>query len=682
MSGIAGIYDTAAPGPSPEALLAMAVELRHRGPDGVGLYLDRGFGMVHARLAVGHSGDTPDTPPPASNEAGQYWVVHDGAIYNAPELRAELRSRGHHFATNGDAELLAHAYEEWGADSLPRLNGQFAFALWDRTRAELFLARDRFGSAPLFLTMQGGSLAFASEAKALLLGAGTPRELDPLGVVESFALWACAPDRSAFAGIRELPGGHFLRCGAAGICEERRWWELPLGTPGEARDPDELAEELVALLEDAVRIRLRDGAPAATYLSGGLDSSALTALAARIVGRPLPAFAIGFADQRFDESAAQDQVAGALGAELRRITITEREVAESLPRVVELAEKPTLRTAPAPLLRLSAVARAAGARVVLTGEGADELFGGYDIFKLDRVRRFWARHPDSTLRPRLLHSLYGFLPHDLHRAGALLRETFRGGLTETADPLYSHRPRFDRAERLLGYFDPDFLERARKEGEPTERLRARLPEGFARWSDLERAQYLEITTFLCGYLLHAQGDRMSLGNSVEGRLPFLDHRVAEFAARLPDGLRLRGLQEKYLLRRAVAPLLPAAIARRKKRPYRAPIVAALAGPDAPAYVQELTRPARLAEAGVFRAAPVERLLAKCRRNAGGIVGEGDEMALVGICSVMLLHERFIARPRPGAAAGPTRVVIGARVRAPDSLHLELSYEELATATPA
>lgn len=688
MSGIAGVYLGEAGRVRPEQLLALAGELRHRGPEGVGLYLDGRFGMACT------SPDDVAGPgaQPYADESGRYWVAHDGEIYNAPEVRAELRQRGRRLATDAAAELLIHAYAEWGPAALERLNGQFALALWDHAAGELFLARDRFGTCPLFLAEAAGTLVFASEAKALLRERSALRELDALGVLEAFTLWATAPDRSAFAGIRELPAGSWLRLDAAGRRSERCWWELPLveevaastGPAGVAATRPEaaLAEELTALLEDAVRIRLRGELPVGTYLSGGLDSSAVTALAGKVAGRPLPAFAIGFTDRGFDETGEQDLAARALGVELSRITLSAPEIAESLPGVVALLEKPTLRTAPAPLLRLAALARSAGCRAVLTGEGADELFAGYDIFKLDQVRRFWARHPDSPLRPQLLYRIFGFLPHDLRRTGSLLPSVFRSGLTETADPLYSHRPRYEKGVRLRGYFTAEFLERAAREGEPTARLEARLPAGFERLSPLKRAQYIEISTFLTGYLLHAQSDRVLQGHAVQGRLPFLDHRVAEFAARLPDTLLLRGLREKYLLRRSLKGLLPPEIVRREKRPYRAPIAAVLAGPEAPAYVAELLEPARLAAAGIFEPRIVARLLAKCRRNAATLVSESDEMALVGITSTMLLHEQFIARPAPARYPMPARVGVGTRLITPESLDHFESYAPSATATPA
>ena len=640
----------------------MAGELRHRGPDGTGLYIDRHFGMVNTRLAII---DLTGGDQPLCDERGRYWVMQNGEIFNYPELQTELAALGHRFATNSDTEVLAHAYEEWGVECLHRLNGEFAFAVWDRETSELFLARDRFGIRPLFLIENSGRLAFASEVKALLRHPDAARTFDPVAIVQAFTLWATEPARTSFAGIRELPPGHWLRVGPRGR-EERRWWDVRFASPDDARtDPESvLVDELAELLDDATRIRLRADVPVGTYLSGGLDSSAVTALAQRHTRHPVHAFAIGFTDAAFDETEEQNLVANRLGTEVTRIVMDGRAIAELMPRVVHLSEKPTLRTAPAPLLKLSETVRAAGYKVVLTGEGADEMFAGYDVFKLDKVRRFWSRYPDSQCRPRLLHRLYPYLAQDLGRAGRLLPNVFRSGLTNTDDPLYSHRLRFEHAARSLRFLEPAMLDRGQAAGDPSNSVLSRLPDGYAAFSTLGRAQYIEISTFLTGYLLHSQGDRMLMGNSVEGRFPFLDHRVAEFAARLPDHAKLPGLREKYILRRAVQPLLPAEIVSREKRPYRAPILRAFMGPGAPAYVGELLESSRLREAGIFAPSAVEQLVQKCRRNANGFVSESDEMALVGVLSVMLLDELFVRRPALAAPAQPTRVVIGATTVAP------------------
>jgi asparagine synthase (glutamine-hydrolysing) len=639
-------------------LMAMAGELRHRGPDGTGLYQDARFGMVNTRLAII---DLAGGDQPLSNEDGRFWVMQNGEIYNWIELRDELRELGHRFATTSDTEVIAHAYEQWGADCLPRLNGDFAFAVWDRHTKELFLARDRFGARPLFLAELGGDFAFASEAKALLRHPAARRELDPAGLVESFTTWSNLPERSAFVGIRELAPAHYLRLGPTGPPEERRWWDLDFTPRDEHPAEADLIDEVEALLSDATRIRLRADVPVAAYLSGGLDSSATAALARRHLTKPLYSFGIGFEDPIFDESEFQDRMAAELGTHLTRVTVGARDIGELLPRAVELSEKPTLRTALAPLLRLSRAVQDAGLKVVLTGEGADELFAGYDIFREDKVRRFWAREPESRLRPLLFARLNAFLARDLSRSGAFLSGFYGRGLTEVDDPLYSHRIRFANTARCLRLFRPEVLERAAAEDDPLARLVARLPQGYGGFSALGKAQYLEITSFLEGYLLHSQGDRMLMGHSIEGRFPFLDYRVAELAARLPDRLRLRGLEEKYALRKAVAPFLPKEVHARTKRPYRAPIGQVFVGPDAPEYARELLRPERIEEAGLLSADAVRRVVAKFEAAGGTRAGETDEMALVGAISTMLLHEQLVARPSLAPEAVPTRVVVGADV---------------------
>jgi asparagine synthase (glutamine-hydrolysing) len=658
--GLAGTY--ARPGHLAEAdfLLSMAGELRHRGPDGTGLYLDGRFGMSSTRLAIV---DLDGGDQPLSNEDGRYWVMQNGEIYNYVELQAELRELGHRFRTSCDTEVIVHAYEQWGTGCLERFNGDFAIALWDRERREIFLARDRFGVRPLFVGEFGGDFTFASEAKALLRHPAAKRALDPLALVETFTIWSVLPDRSAFVGVRELPPAHSMLVGPDGIIEERRWWDLPFPPAGEARAArgDE-HEELLELLRDATRLRLRADVPVAAYISGGLDSSATAALACDLAPQGLSSFGIGFRDPRFDESVYQDRVAEELGTSLTRVTVGAADIAELLPRAIELSEKPTLRTAPTPLLRLSAAVNESSLKVVLTGEGADELFAGYDVFREAKIRRFWAREPDSQLRPLLFARLNEYLGKDLRRSGPFLARFYGRGLTDTDDPLYSHALRFANTARCIRLLSPEVVARAATEGDPRERLRARLPRSFSQLTPLAQAQYLEITSFLMTYLLHSQADRMLMGFSIEGRFPFLDYRVAEFAARTPDDLKLHGLEEKYVLRQAVAPLLPPEIVQRRKVPYRAPVAAALTGPSAPEYVRDLLDPAALADAGVLDPQAVAKVVRKCA-TAGGTAGETEEMALVGSLSIMLLHEQFVARPRTAAALEPTKVVVGDVVRA-------------------
>ena len=656
MCGISGSYRARGRKADCALLLVMAGELLHRGPDGVGLYLDGAFGMANTRLAVV---DVVGGEQPLCDERRRYWVMQNGEIYNHVELRAELEARGHEFGTRCDTEVVAHAYEEWGTACLSRFNGDFALAVWDRERRELLLARDRFGVRPLFLAEYDGDVCFASEAKALLRHPASRRALDPVGIADIFTAWTTLPDRTAFDGIRELPPAHYVLVGESGAGPAVRWWNLDF-EPG-AGDTAELVEAVEDLLVDSVRLRLRADVQVGAYLSGGLDSSAITAIAKRQIGGDrLSAFGLGFADRRFDESKAQDAVAAELGIALERTVVGASAIAAAFPAAVELAEKPLLRTAAAPLLCLSGAVRDAGLKVVLTGEGADELFAGYDLFREDKVRRFWARDPGSALRPLLLTRLNRWLATDPSKTGAFLTSFYARNLLEVEDPLYSHRLRFANTARSLKILHGDLRQAAAREAGFGERLLAMLPPSFARLSPLARAQYLEIATFFEGYLLHSQGDRMLMGNSVEGRFPFLDFRLAEIAARLPDSLRLRGLREKHALRLAVARFLPSELRSRPKVPYRAPIQRVFFPAGGDGELQAFLEPAPVADAGLLDPDIVARLVAKFRRPDAA-VSETDEMALAGATSLMILHERLVARPVLAEPLEPTRVVVGDEV---------------------
>lgn len=666
MCGIAGVYERAGRAANADVALAMAGELRHRGPDGTGLYLDDRLAMVNTRLSIV---DLEGGDQPIGNEDGRYWVVHNGEIYNHPELRQELEGLGHRFSTHCDTEVLVHAYEQWGPDCLHRLNGAFAFALWDRETGRLFLARDRLGIRPLFIAEVQGTLLFASEGKALLRHPAVERQLDPVGLLETFSLWATAPDCSAFRGVRELAPGSYVVVGPDGIECERVYWDVHFERSHEfeGRSESDLADELLALLEDATRLRLRADVPVSAYLSGGLDSSAIAAMIRRTTDVPRRFFAVRFDDARFDEGEFQERMARELHTDLTSISVGGNDIAEAFPEVIRLSEKPMFRTAPAPMLLLSRMVHEAGFKVVLTGEGADEVFAGYNIFREAKVRRFWARHPESEMRPLLLRRLYPYLARDLGRTGAFLKRFFARGMMDVDDPLYSHRLRFENGRRVAGLLHPELLEAAHGGGSPETRLVGRLPSEFAAFGPLGKAQYLELHTFMQGYLLHSQGDRMLMGNSVEGRFPFLDHRLSEFAARVPERLRMRALEEKYLLRRAAAPLLPRDIMRRSKRPYRAPILGAFIGSHNPEYVDELLSERHLRTTGLFEPRAVRLLVQKCRKRVEQGVSESDEMALVGVLSTLLLHHSLVASPRLAATAAPTRLVVGANIQPPSRL---------------
>jgi asparagine synthase (glutamine-hydrolysing) len=659
MCGIAGMLDTSGAAVERGLLLEMAGELTHRGPDGVGLYRDGGFGMVNTRLSIV---DLAGGDQPIANETGQLWVVYNGEIYNHTELRGQLQQLGHHFATRCDTEVIVHAWEQWGTDCLKRFNGAFAFALWDRRSREVFLARDRLGVRPLFLATAGRCLLFASECKSLLRHPQLTRQLDPLAMVETMTTWATSPGRSAFRGVRELAPGHFSRIGEAGLLEEQRWWEVPFVPPVAAVEvaQDQLVEQLRELLLDSVRLRLRADVPVGVYLSGGLDSCAIAAAAREVSGTKMRAFSLRFEDPLFDEGHYQAQMGEVLGTQMSSVEIGSHQIAELFPEVVWCAEAMTLRSSPAPMFALSRHVRERGFKVVLTGEGADEAFAGYDIFREDKIRRFWARQPSSSCRPALLRRIYPFLARDLGKTGAFAQGFFGRGLSETNHPLYSHRIRFENTRRLTALASPAVLAAAGG-FDPQQELIDRLPPNWFEVHPQSRAQYLETITFMEGYLLHTQGDRMLMGNAVEGRFPFLDYRLWEFAARVPARLNLRGLREKHLLREAVAPWLPKALANRKKQPYRAPILQAFFGPKAPGYVAELLSLDRLRQAELFDVDRVTRLVTKCQGGLAQGVSETDEMGLMAVVSGMLLYSSFVEAPKRALPASPSREVEGQRV---------------------
>jgi asparagine synthase (glutamine-hydrolysing) len=652
MCGIAGLLAIAAQAQPPgrDELLAMIGALHHRGPDGQGVWQQGAVGLAHARLSII---DLAGGAQPMANEDGQVRVTFNGEIFNYVELRQRLVERGHIFRTTSDTEVLVHLYEEHGTGFVDHLNGQFALALWDVRRQRLVLARDRVGIRPLFHARVAGRLAFASEVKALFTLPGLAPRLDPSGLAATFNYWAVFPPRTVWEGVQALPPGHLLVIDATSGSERlQRYWDWPFEAAAEPpRWSDERwADELRERLVDAVRLQLRADVPVGAYLSGGLDSSIITTIVRRRTQTPLRTFSLTFADPEFDESAAQRQLVRHLGTEHSSIEASGEAIAAAFPRMVRHAEAPLLRTAPVPMMLLADSVRAAGYKVVLTGEGADEAFAGYDLFKEAAVRRFVARQPASRWRPALLARLYPYLAHSPMAGRAMTQAYFGGGSGQGSEPHFAHMMRAATTRRTLAFFRPDWQARMATHS-PEGELAQSVPPAFAQWPALARDQYVEAHTLMSGYLLSSQGDRAAMAASVEARYPFLDHRLLEFSCRMPARLKLCGLHEKVLLRRAFAAELPPSIASRGKQPYRAPDSASFfegrAGEGASGRKRlrdetaELLDPAHLDDAGLFDAPAVAKLVEKCR--SGRAIGFGDNMAFVGIVSCMWLHRQFIRR---------------------------------------
>ncbi|MFI5387341.1 MAG: asparagine synthase (glutamine-hydrolyzing) [Fimbriimonadales bacterium] len=646
MCGIAGFYG--APKwelPPRRVLERMLAAIRHRGPDDWGIHLDGPVGLGHVRLSII---DLAGGRQPMADERKTVWVTFNGEIFNYVELKKELISAGHRFRTSSDTEVILQAYRRKGPRCVEDFNGDFAFALWDRQRDQLMLARDRMGVRPVFYAIQDGVLVFGSEAKALLQVPGLRAVLDPVALCQCFTFWHSLAPRTAFKGIQELPPGHLL-VAHGGTVTVQPYWQSSF-PPANYRNPTvrpeaELAEELRALLLDATRIRLRADVPVGAYLSGGLDSSAIAALIQLVAPGRLRTFSVAFESPEFDESRYQLEMARALQCDHESVTVTNHDIAASFPDVIRHTERPIVRTAPTPLYRLARLVRQNSYKVVLTGEGADEVFGGYDLFKEAKVRRFWARQPQSARRPLLLRRLYPYLAGLQGQSTSYLEAFFKVGLDQPGDPFFSHRPRWATTAGVVRFLSDDLLD-SLAGYDPIEELQASLPPDFFGWHPLSRAQYLETAHLLPGYILSSQGDRVSMAHAVEGRFPFLDHRVVEFAAALPPRMKLRGLTEKYLLRRSLQGDLPPAIAWRPKQPYRAPDSQCFFDGDSPDYVQDLLSPAAIARTGYFDPRSVEKLVRKCR--AAGAVGFRDNMALVGILSVQLLDHSFIQEVMAGS----------------------------------
>lgn len=638
MCGIAGILSaSAASAPDAEELLRMIAVLRHRGPDGYGLYRDAFVALGHARLSIV---DLSGGAQPMSNEDGSLWVTFNGEIFNHVELRAELEQFGHRFQTRCDTEIIVHAYEQWGQDAWLRFNGQFAFALWDAQRRRLWLVRDRLGILPLYYARVDARMFFASEPKALFAAGPISPRLDAAGVVQAFTRWSATAPRTVFEGVASVQPAGVVGFDDALRPSERIYWrpDFSVDPAWESRSLDQAADALEEKLSRAVALRLRADVPVGAYLSGGLDSSVVGDRMRARQPDEFRTFSVRFTDPVFDETGPQRLMAGLLGTQHHEILCDDQQLVQALPDLIWHCEAPLLRTAPAPLFLLSGLVQATGRKVVLTGEGADELLAGYDIFKEDRIRRFWARRPESQIRPRLLSRLYADVRSASQRDSAIWRQFFAQGMADLSDPLYSHRVRWSNMAWSLRLLDPDWIG-AFSSDELDARLSESLPPSFGAWSPLSRAQMLEISTFLSPYLLSFQGDRVAMAHGVEVRYPFLDPEVVDFCCRLPGRFRLRGLLDKVVLRRVASRRLPEDIWRRPKKPYRAPLASPFFAGTSPGYVDDLLSESALRRSGVVNVPVAGRLVEKARRLGGRMSGEREEMALVGLLTLQLLLEQ-------------------------------------------
>lgn len=637
MCGIAGVFRPGHGPPSEILLRRMLFLLRHRGPDEFGIYLDSSIGLAHARLSII---DLSTGQQPMCNEDNSLWIVFNGEIFNYIELRKELVSRGHRFRTISDTEVILHLYEEKGCGALDELNGQFAFAIWDTNRKELFLARDRMGIRPLYYTHVGKDWVFGSEVKAIFAHPDVTRKIDPVALDDIFTFWLPLSPRTTFEGISEVPPAHSLTIDEHGA-RLQRYWELPEETdPHGLHDESYYAEALRELMVDSIRLQLRADVPVGAYLSGGLDSSVIASLIRQFTPNPLRTFSIRFEDPEFDESDKQKIMSDYLGTEHSSFNCGYGDIANKFPEVIWHTETPILRTAPVPLFLLSRLVRESSYKVVLTGEGSDEILAGYDLFKEAKVRRFMEASPESGMRPLLLNKLYPYLQNSPTRSVAYAKAFFGAPISPFPMEFHSHAPRWNMTSMIKGFYSRDLRDEVASSSAPERIARQfRWGERSKRLDPLTWSQEIEIKTLLPSYLLSSQGDRMLMGNSVEGRFPFLDHRVVEFAMRIPPNIRMKGLTEKYILRKSMAGLLPKEIKEMTKRPYQAPDAKSFLGVAVSEVAKEMLSRNCISRKGYFDPILTEGLVKKCRRNP--TIGFKDNMAFIGILSTQILDQLFV-----------------------------------------
>jgi asparagine synthase (glutamine-hydrolysing) len=644
MCGIAGIVDLVGRRPVPEGVLsAMAGALIHRGPDEEGFLERLGLGLASRRLSIV---GLEDGRQPITNEDRTVAVVFNGELFDYPELRAELEGRGHRFATHCDTEVIPHLWEEEQEAMLERLRGQFALALWDQGRQRLILARDRFGICPLYWTRQrtasGEWLLFASEIKGLLASGLLEARPDPRGINQAFTFFALPGPATCFAGVQALLPGHSLRIqfgqvGERAQVSERTYWEIDFpdrGAEDSGPDKTRLVDDFEAVLLRAVERRLRADVPVVSYLSGGVDSSQVVAMAGKVRGQPIPTFTIHIKDPRLDETREAAWVARHVGADPVVVGCGAADVLAIYPQLIGAAEGPVIDTACAALLMLAREVHARGYKVALTGEGADEWLAGYPWYKTHKLFSAVDIIPGLPLS-QLTRRAY------LRLTGA---PTFPWSYArQVQQMLGGHHAWLDiyglMSMNKLRFYGEDL--RAHLVGRnPYEDLGLNL-DRLQRWHPLNQSLYLGIRIMLPGLLLNAKGDRVAMHSSVETRYPFLDEEVFAFLARLHPRWKLRGFRDKYLLRLVAERWLPREIAWRRKAMFRAPLDGFYLEPM-PAFVEQLLSTESLRKTGYFEPDSVQHWLRACRgMRPRSMQRVSVEMGLVGVIATQLWHHTFI-----------------------------------------
>lgn len=616
-----------------KAIMKMTSTLQHRGPDGFGYYISPDVALGQTRLSIIDlsTGDQPFTTEKSI-------MVYNGEVYNYIEIRKELEQQGVRFKSTSDTEVIVRAYEFYGEECLSKFNGQFAFLIWNKEKKELFAARDRFGIRPLYILDYKGSYYFSSEMKAFDTIQEYSRQFDIDNLFEHALFWNTTADATVFKNIRSLPGGSFIRYKQGKVVLEKKYYEIGQNNSFQPKSYNEAKDEFNSLLNDAVKLRLRSDVPVGAYLSGGIDSSVITHLIHKNKPDRLKTFSITFENKEFDESQYQKEMIQKINSDHVFINITNKKIDDALPQAVYHAERPIFRTAAVPLFLLSEKVRENNIKVVLTGEGADELLYGYDSYKELKMLKFWSKFPNSKLRPLLIKKLYPHLNHynnnDMY---GLMKMYYEGFLGDFENPLASLNIRIHNNKAIENYFNKDYNISFQKDA-IINHVKKSLPANYDSWDIYQKNQFLEMKTLLSGYLLSSQGDRMSLAHSIEGRYPFLDHRIVDSLFYANDEYKMKGLSQKHLLRDSYSGEIPDSIINRPKKPYIAPDLSSFFRDGKPTEnTSFFLNDSIVKDYGIWDPKYVARFIGKFKNGVPDNVGYRDNMLVCFMLSTQIVQ---------------------------------------------
>lgn len=629
MCGIVGFYNSSIPSEKyVTSIKKMITYIAHRGPDEAGYFVDDIMGMGTARLSII---DLKSGSQPLSDQSERYWICYNGELYNYKELREELQRYGYIFETSSDTEVVLKSWMHWQEKCLGMFNGAFAFSIYDRHTKSLFIGRDRYGKRPLFYAERDGAFLFASEMKAFLAFKDFEFQLDSGQLSSILAIWTPLPHQSGFKGIKQLPMGEYLIIKGSEVIK-RKYEQLDFKVNSFQGSEEDAIAAVREKLTESVKLRLRSDVEVGVYLSGGLDSSIVTYLTTQLASKEVRTFSVEFEDKQFDESKEQRELVKHLGVNHSSLSISYSDIANNFPKAIYHAETPAFRTAFVPMYMLSGLVKKEGIKVVLSGEGADEAFLGYGIFKDTLLRKAWGTLTIEERKSKL-EKMYPYLEHfdsNSHLLG--LYDQFS---EEQMPGLFSHEMRYQN-----GKFSNRLLN---TQGDPFSEIYDYIKgsKEFEGLDAIQKAQWLEFKTLLSGYLLSTQGERMGLAHGIENRCPFMDPNVVNFASSV--NLKFNdGFNEKYLLKEAFKHNLPSSIINRSKNPYRAPDSAAFVK-STPDYLEALLSDNELKKLDFINPKFVRALTNKIFSNDPSKISTKENQAFIFLLSITQLHRQFTLR---------------------------------------